>query len=801
MRLRLTPVGAVETIAIPFLLAAATFLGAQPWLRVFSVPGTTVLVVVAAALPVVAATATIRLARQPPPVSYTVSLALLVVLVLAANGFHPGQIFHGLRAGPNQLLTETLPLGGNRGVLTGPLLLTWLGGAASAEVVLRSRRRDTGWPAAGLAVPMGCYVLAYAVGASRPGAADIGAPLLLGALVLIAVLRHGVRLATTKAAGVGSALEADARPSNWRPGLIGAVVAGGVIAILAATLPSISHLSHRPVTVQRPAPLANVSVLDPVDALASLRDSNPTGSAVPQLQITTSQSSTGYLAMAVLDHYDGASWSFDATFQPTGGRIPSPPGTPPAVVSQRDVRQDITLEAPLPLPLLPALDRPLTVTGIDAAADDATGMLIPSRPLGASTAYSVVSHAPAATLTEVPKADGIGTAVNRGATAAAALNGAADLALPASSSAPMTTVLQYLSRLTGLRPAPTVAFLQAAVGSLRAADRRIDPTLGTPAPTAPAKGSSRKKGRVPATTTTTVPANSLAVAGTSLSEVINAVTIKDSGTPEQFATMVAMVARFLGVPARLVTGYRMASSSAGTPVTAGTYQVTNRQAWAWVEIPVAGVGWVVIDPSPDGRTLVPPPAPQQAQATATTLPPPQANAVPKSEIAGGHALAKPSVIRAPKSHPTAWWVLAVAALGAAIILGSLAGPGLAGARRALRRRARRGEDPSHLAVGAWLELLDGLEQAGMVAGPSATGAEVAAEAGRYFGVDVAGPIRYVAGVADQALCSTVAPDATAASEAWSAQHTVRRTVLHSLDRRQRSRALLAVGSAPRRPEK
>ena len=40
--------------------------------------------------------------------------------------------------------------------------------------------------------------------------------------------------------------------------------------------------------------------------------------------------------------------------------------------------------------------------------------------------------------------------------------------------------------------------------------------------------------------------------------MINAVTVDRAATPEQFATFYAVVARYLGVPARLVTGFRVA---------------------------------------------------------------------------------------------------------------------------------------------------------------------------------------------------------------------------------------------------
>ena len=76
-----------------------------------------------------------------------------------------------------------------------------------------------------------------------------------------------------------------------------------------------------------------------------------------------------------------------------------------------------------------------------------------------------------------------------------------------------------------------------------------------------------------------------------MSVVINAVAVNRSATPEQFATLFAMVARYLGVPARLVTGFRLPARSDAGLTPAGGYLISNRQAWTWVEIPVAGLGW------------------------------------------------------------------------------------------------------------------------------------------------------------------------------------------------------------------
>jgi hypothetical protein len=789
----------VDAVAIPAGLAVATFLAATPWLHAFSVPGAAGLLVIAAIGSVSIPSLAIRVWRQPSVVSYAASVLGLLVLLVAAAGFHPHDLWHGLTTGPNRVLTETLPLTGRRALLAAPLVLTWLCGTASTELVSRSKRSNDGLAAIGLAVPVVCFVVAYAVSASRPGQDEIAAPLLLITLVAVALLRHLVGVAAAPRAVVGASVEAEGRPSPWRAGLVGGAVAAVIAVVLAVVVPSTPRMSGRPVSLNRMAPLTTAVVTDPVGAMAELRDGTPRGVVRTMMRVRTEQPSNGYLATVILDEYDGGLWSFEATFRPTGGRVPTPSAgavSGESAAGVDTVGQQASLVAPLPVPFLPALNRAVDVAGLEVGVDAATGMLLPSHPVADPTSYSALSRSPLPTLATVSPADGIG-AVPGQVLPAAGFVSESDLELPPGGASAIATPMRFLAAISGQRPAPTVAFLQAAMASLQAQERRVDPTL-PPAmpPTSPrARGKSTRS--VPAIVRP--PVRGTRSSGTSLSVVINAVVNDRAATPEQFATLFAMVARYLGVPARLVTGFRLTPGSNGSSLPAGNYQVTSRQAWTWVEIPVAGLGWVVADPTPNTAVGEGSPPPATGVATPTTVPN-QANAVPRSEIAGGHAVAKPVPVKVPSSESLPWWAVLLAVLGGVLVVAALLGPGLAGLRRVLRRRTRRRTDPSQLAVGAWLELLDALEQAGMDTGPGDTSGEVATEAGRHFGPDVTAPVEAVGGVADQAVFSvTSPPDREAAEAAWETQHEVRRAVHRGLDGRQRLRALLAVGSAPREP--
>ncbi|WP_367136679.1 DUF3488 and DUF4129 domain-containing transglutaminase family protein [Saccharothrix sp. HUAS TT1] len=74
------------------------------------------------------------------------------------------------------------------------------------------------------------------------------------------------------------------------------------------------------------------------------------------------------------------------------------------------------------------------------------------------------------------------------------------------------------------------------------------------------------------------------------------------GFCEQYASAMAIMARSVGIPARVALGF-----TAGFPT--GEYQtITSQDAHAWVEIYFPGYGWITFDPTPltDGRGVTPP---------------------------------------------------------------------------------------------------------------------------------------------------------------------------------------------------
>ena len=68
------------------------------------------------------------------------------------------------------------------------------------------------------------------------------------------------------------------------------------------------------------------------------------------------------------------------------------------------------------------------------------------------------------------------------------------------------------------------------------------------------------------------------------------------GTSGSFSSAFAVLARSVGIPARVVSGWAIARVD-------GTQTVYTDQAHQWAEVALAGIGWVTFDPTPPGGSL------------------------------------------------------------------------------------------------------------------------------------------------------------------------------------------------------
>jgi len=195
-----------------------------------------------------------------------------------------------------------------------------------------------------------------------------------------------------------------------------------------------------------------------------------------------------------------------------------------------------------------------------------------------------------------------------------------------------------------------------------------------------------------------------------------------TGYCEQFATSMAVMARTIGIPSRVVLGF-----GPGTQIDDGRIVVRDRNAHAWVELWLPTQGWVRFDPTPRGDNPSTSDEIPFGLAAYLAVPPVDTPAfqgdLPDPAIADDPVIDVPDP--APEGSGTSipvpnlpGWVL-IATLAVAVAFGLL--PGVKWVRR--RRRIRRLEQGDISA--AWAEIVDRLADLGDGPPPTVTPAEIA----------------------------------------------------------------------------
>ena len=202
------------------------------------------------------------------------------------------------------------------------------------------------------------------------------------------------------------------------------------------------------------------------------------------------------------------------------------------------------------------------------------------------------------------------------------------------------------------------------------------------------------------------------VEGSTLATVDDFLLSSRTGYCEQFAGSLAILARAVDVPSRVVIGFLP-----GTATEQG-YEVSTKDMHAWTEVLLDGLGWVALDPTPSGAPEaepIPSPSPtvSEPEAPEPTLDDvPTASATPDAstptEPEAGSGFELPSWIGWP-----------IAAIAVALLPLTL---------RRLRaaRRFRPGTDPTRAAEDAWDELRDSVLDLGRP-WPSGTPRQAAAD--------------------------------------------------------------------------
>ncbi|MFC5829314.1 DUF3488 and transglutaminase-like domain-containing protein [Nonomuraea insulae] len=547
-------------------------------------------------------------------------------------------------------------------------------------------------------------------------AAVIPALIVYGVSLLLGVDGEGSNLPVAAALFVliaALALLRDDRPPVWLLAGIPAAAALAALALVAGPLLPVAAQPYNPrkdVDLPPPRRVDSVSPLDRVSAWLQIPDRD---------LFTVKADKPLNWRLAVLDRYDGVRWTSSARFQPTGGRVPEGEWTGAADV----VHQKVTFDG-LPGTWLPAAERPEEVTGVRGlAVDPGSGALLAAAKPGKGFSYEVTSQVP-----KPSKEDLLAATPVR------------DPALTAFPDGPQEQLFRRLAQ-------------QAVKG----ADEPI-----------------RQAYRLQSYLRTNATYDVTAPPGHSLKGLEFFLRTTHRGTSEQFAATFALMARTLGLPSRVVVGFRPGQASGGV------YHVKSGHVMAWAEIKFDKLGWRPFYPTP-GRGG----AKDDHEVVSSAI---EESEELEGEFAkGGSDRPKTSQPQAgeqdeqPSSGPSAWVVAGVA--GGALLV---AYAGVVVAVPWWRRRSRRrAQGPEQRVLGAWRQTCDDL---GLKGEHALTAGDVLS---RQPG-DISTHLRPLAEISNFVRYAPEAGTEAAATEAWRHSDAIRRAVRArtSLTTRLRNRIVL-----------
>lgn len=195
------------------------------------------------------------------------------------------------------------------------------------------------------------------------------------------------------------------------------------------------------------------------------------------------------------------------------------------------------------------------------------------------------------------------------------------------------------------------------------------------------------------------------------------------GDEEQYAVAMALMARSVGLPARVVVGFDVPSADRDGPVA-----VTGDMATVWVEIPFSEVGWMVFAPTPERDKV-----PQQLAPEPKTSPQPRSIQPPPPPQETVELVSASSPGGADEQLDRWAWLWAflldvLILLGRTLLLGLLLAllPTAVVLAKVSRTRSRRdAADPRERVVGGWDDLVDTFVDLGAARRDGATRREVA----------------------------------------------------------------------------
>ncbi len=199
------------------------------------------------------------------------------------------------------------------------------------------------------------------------------------------------------------------------------------------------------------------------------------------------------------------------------------------------------------------------------------------------------------------------------------------------------------------------------------------------------------------------------------------------GTSEQFAAAFVLLARAIGIEARVATGYVVTDATATAPETGGgELTLRSSDAAVWPEVRLDDGRWLAFDPVPavESNDGAPPPPEPQIQTPAAPQPPIDPPPDPDNETPPAD---EPTTADtgATLSAVLTWTVRIVAGLGVLLAPLLVAAALIVGLKHRRRRRRLRATVAAERIRGAWALATDALVDAGLTIATSATDGESA----------------------------------------------------------------------------
>ncbi len=195
------------------------------------------------------------------------------------------------------------------------------------------------------------------------------------------------------------------------------------------------------------------------------------------------------------------------------------------------------------------------------------------------------------------------------------------------------------------------------------------------------------------------------------------------GDAEQYAALMGLLGRSIGLPTRVVMGFAPAEAPATGPV-----EITGDDVTAWVEVAFEDHGWVPFYPTPDEDRIpqVEEPEPQDRPQPQVLQPPPPAQEPPDAPpMERDDVEAEEEDVEEDEATSRALLIAVVAGLPVLLVVIPITVIVLLKVLRR-RRRRRRGGGSTRVA-GGWAEFLDRARDLGLPLPAGATRAEQATE--------------------------------------------------------------------------